>query len=222
LALKRRTACALLLSATQGIAQRPVATADTSDARNAIEVWAGYSPTSTNLGELGRHAHLSFGLVGVRFNRRLSTGASRVVDYTFDMIPYARVAPLVSYDAAGARVISGGPACEIEGYACRWYGSAAGAGIAPLGFTVVRRADRAVQVRYGLNGGALIFDRPTPSDLATRFNFTASGEIGIQVMSKQRPGFLVVYRMHHLSNAGRGNDNLALLSHVFSAGFRWP
>jgi hypothetical protein len=209
--------------------------ADTSESRNGVEVWAGYSPTSTNLGELGRHSHLSLGLVGVRFNHRLSTSESRVVDFTFDVIPYAHVAPLVRFDvpqnstdgseatldSAGVGTVVTPSECRLEGFACRREGSAMGAGITPLGVTVVRSHSHGVQLRYGLNGGLLIFEHPTPSDLATRFNFTASAEVGIQIMRKQGSGFLLVYRMHHLSNAGRGNDNLALLSHVFSAGFRW-
>lgn len=230
MALIPRVCWVLIFSAASGFAQQPVVARDTSFSGNGLELWAGYSPTSTSLGELGRHAHLSFGIVGLRFNHRIASSDTRVVDWTFDIIPYARVAPLVRFDSPNAIELGPDPAvvevmsppsCQVEGFPCRRAGSAAGAGFTPLGFTIVRRQIHGVQLRYGLNGGALIFEHPTPSDLATRFNFTASAEVGIQVMRSSGKGILLAHRMHHLSNAGRGNDNLALLSHVFSCGVRW-
>jgi hypothetical protein len=67
----------------------------------------------------------------------------------------------------------------------------------------------------------LMFDRPAPSDLAAKFNFTAALEGGVQLMRKSGTGVLLVYRLHHLSNAGTASDNLAMLSHVFSVGATW-
>jgi len=52
-------------------------------------------------------------------------------------------------------------------------------------------------------------------------NFTATLEAGAQWLNRQGNGALLVYRFHHLSNAGTGYDNSALASHVISVGVRW-
>jgi hypothetical protein len=66
-----------------------------------------------------------------------------------------------------------------------------------------------------------MFDRAVPTIISTRFNFTASVEAGLQLLTRSGNGLLVVYRFHHLSNAGTGYDNSALASHVLSLGARW-
>jgi hypothetical protein len=98
---------------------------------------------------------------------------------------------------------------------------ARGVGFSPLGLTVITRTDRILQWRFGATGGALIFDRRIPSDLAASFNFTATIEAGVQRVHSGGNGWTLVYRLHHLSNAGTASDNLAMLSHVISIGGRW-
>jgi hypothetical protein len=152
----------------------------------------------------------------MRYNRRIRAADTGFVYYTFDLIPVARVTPLVVY--------AGDPADHCSGpyYNCQRISAVArGVGISPLGLTVIKRIDHMVQWRFGINGGALIFDRPAPSDLAAKFNFTAALEAGIQVVNPTGNGWMLVYRLHHLSNASLAEDNLALLSHVFSIGGRW-
>jgi hypothetical protein len=207
-------AAAMLLSCQAALAQG----ADVTDRVGVSggEIWAGYSPGSTSAGVLGRHNGIKLGLVGLRWNHRIRASEHRFVDYTLDVIPVARVEPIIAYSAYAAEV------CAPPKFDCqRVPVTAHGLGLNPLGVTVVYRADRTVQWRLGATGGVLLFDRRAPSDLAARFNYTAAIEGGMQVVNRRGSGMLLVYRLHHLSNAGQAEDNLAILSHVFSLGVRW-
>src|SRR3954468_34929 len=79
--------------------QSPVADSSMVDrtSRSGAEIWAGYSPGSTRAGVLGRHEGITLGLFALRFNRRVSVSERRVIYYTFDVIPAARVTPLIVY-----------------------------------------------------------------------------------------------------------------------------
>lgn len=198
----------------------------TAGPANDFEVWAGYSPRSTDLGFLGRHNDLSLAIAGLRINRLVRVTSGGAVYYTADAIPFALVDRLVTYLRPYSEPIppTDDSRCHRIPYrfdCIRSEVPAHGAGLNPIGFTFVQNADRRVQWRVGANGGVLWFDRSTPTDISTKFNFTASLEGGLQLTRSHGDGLLLVYRMHHLSNAGRGQDNLAMLSHVFSAGFRW-
>jgi hypothetical protein len=186
---------------------------------SSVEIWAGYSPGSTSAGFLGGHAGIELGLVAMRWNNRIdrSDADTRHVYYTLDLIPVARVTPIIEYTGNAANV------CSPPKFDClRIQGAIArGVGFSPLGVTIVHHADRMLQWRFGATGGVLLFDKPAPSDLASRLNFTAAVEGGIQLVSRKGLGVLIVYRLHHLSNAGTAEDNLAILSHVFSIGGRW-
>ena len=207
---------AILLSSTSGSAQVVDSVASNSLGSSSAEIWVGYSPTSTSAGVLGRHGDVTLGLVGMRFNRRIRASDSGFVYYTFDVIPVARVTPLIVYTGDAADV------CSAPYYDCQRSSTVAqGVGFNPLGFTVITRTARMFQWRFGATGGALMFDRRTPSDLASRFNFTAAIEAGVQRVNARGQGWTLVYRLHHLSNAGTAEDNLALLSHVISVGGRW-
>jgi hypothetical protein len=179
------------------------------------ELWIGYSPSSTVAGVLGRHGGLSLGLAGLRKNALVRASDARVVYYTMDLVG-GWVTPLVDY--SGDAVIK----CQPPKYDCRRIDViATGFGISPLGLTALFMPDRRVQWRLGANGGALWFNRKTPSDHASQFNFTAAVEAGLQVVAPSGRGVLIVYRLHHLSNGGQADDNLAMLSHVISIGTRW-
>jgi hypothetical protein len=209
-------ACALALLSSSARAQVADESNPYRPGFSSTEIWGGYSPGSTSAGVLGRHRDIALGLLGMRWNRRIRASDTGFVYYTFEVIPLARVTPLVVYNAAAPAV------CDPPNFDCiRSSAAANGIGFSPLGFTIITRSDQAVQWRFGMTGGALIFDRPTPSDLASRFNFTAAIEAGVQVVNRNGAGVLIVYRLHHLSNASLSEDNLAMLSHVFSIGGRW-
>jgi hypothetical protein len=191
-------------------------------AATSIEAWAGYSPGSTTAGVLGRHGGVTLSLGALRFNHRVRVSERRALYYTLDLIPLARVTPLIEYKTSSGQTIPSVFQCAPPAHDCNRIATPArGIGFNPLGWTVVFGGHGAAQWRLGATAGALMFDRPAPSDLAARFNFTAAIEAGWQIMKRHGNGVLVVYRLHHLSNAGTAEDNLALLSHVISIGGVW-
>jgi hypothetical protein len=202
-------------------AQQAGVDSSASRAWTSTEIWAGYSPTSTSAGVLGRHGGIKLGLVAMRFNWRVRESEKRSLLYTFEVIPVARVSPLIQYRTASGSTIPSVFQCKPPERDCnRISVPARGVGINPIGWTALYGHGRR-QWRLGATGGLLVFDRPAPSDLAAKFNFTAAIEGGMQLMSKGGNGVLLVYRLHHLSNAGTASDNLAMLSHVFSLGATW-
>ena len=167
---------------------------------------------------------MSFALGAARISHRLKTRPGYALDYTLDFIPLAMASPPLDFETGHPRRRPPRPGqeCESTSFRCRFpEGSAYGAGISPLGVTAVYRRDRALQFRLGATGGALWFDRRVPTVISTRFNFTATLEAGAQILNRNGAGVLLVYRFHHLSNAGTGFDNSALASHVISLGARW-
>jgi hypothetical protein len=192
----------------------------------ATEFWVGYSPRSPKWGVLGNRPGMSFGLAAARVTRRIKTTPGYALDWTIDIVPVALSSPPLGY----TQVFEGAPQpkpvqrtlCTMPLVGCPFPpGSAYGAGVSPLGVTAVYRRDRVFQPRLGATGGFLMFDRRVPTVVSTRFNFTATIEAGAQLLSKGGDGILLVYRFHHLSNAGTGYDNSALASHVISVGARF-
>ena len=193
---------------------------DRSGAR-ATEYWAGFSNRSPKWGVLGNRPGMSFGIAAARTTYRLKTAQRYAIDYTVDFIPVALSSPPLGYDleTTANTFLTGEADCLMS---CRFpSGSAYGAGVSPLGFTATYRRDRTIQPRIGFAGGILLFDRAVPTVISTRFNFTAAIEAGTQILNRNGDGLLIVYRFHHLSNAGTGYDNSALASHVISLGARF-
>lgn len=186
-------------------------------------MWAGYASRSPSLGVLGRIRGMSLALAGARFSHRLSTGPRVAVDYTVDVIPMAMVSPAYVFDPAVGESLEVTRAARCNFSAgCRFpVGSPRGAGVSPVGLTALFRREHALQFRVGGTGGILLFDRKIPTEYSTRFNFTGAIEAGAQLVDRHGRGVLLVYRFHHISNAGTGFDNSALASHVLSIGGRW-
>jgi hypothetical protein len=211
----------LLLGRAAAAQQTAVDSSADRSARTTTEVWAGYSPASTSAGFLGRHDGIKLGLLAMRFNWRVRETRSRSLYYTFDVIPVARVSPLIEYTTSTGATIPSVFECKPPERDCnRISVPARGVGVNPIGWTLLYGSGHR-KWRFGATGGILVFDRPAPSDLAAKFNFTAAVEGGMQLMSRAGNGVLLVYRLHHLSNAGTASDNLAMLSHVFSIGATW-
>jgi hypothetical protein len=203
---------------------------------HAVEAWAGYSAHSLNAGFLGDRSGLHFAEGVVRFSHRLSTRPSRTIDFIVDVVPVALMSPPLIDDndpSTGFRVINVVDApCDIltgcpSSTACRHVscafpsGSAHGAGFSPLGVTAIFRRDHMLQWRLGATGGALVFDRRVPTTVSTAANFTASVEAGAQLVSRNGCGLVLLYRFHHISNAGFGYDNSGLASQLIAIGARW-
>lgn len=89
-------------------------------------------------------------------------------------------------------------------------------GVRPLGVRFVIGPD-ALQLESEVVGGALLFNVPAPASNTSRLNFTAQGGIGLRV---NVPGghLNTGYRFHHMSNAGRGEVNPGVESHMWYFG----
>lgn len=117
-----------------------------------------------------------------------------------------------------------GPAIPVPRYPRGFWGvptaagraTATGMGVRPLALRGLRRFG---DVELGLEGGvgAIMFNIPAPASNATRFNLTA--ELGVHARILV-PGARVnfTYRIHHLSNAGFGQVNPAVDSHLLLFG----
>jgi hypothetical protein len=82
-----------------------------------------------------------------------------------------------------------------------------GGGVSPLGQKVNFLPLSRLQPYAAFNAGFAAFAKTVPSDNATMFNFTF--EFGGGVEWNVRPGkaLAIDYRYHHISNAGRGEEN---------------
>lgn len=193
----------------------------------SVEMWAGFGARSSHWGFLGDAADRSFAIVAARVTHRIHNWSSVGLDYTVDAIPYARLTPA---PALRALVNPPVPPCEgPPGTMCTYTvssnfyasGSATARGVNPVGLELVFHPDQPWQFRMGASGGALWFDRAVPVIYATRFNFTGMIEAGAQYLTRQGRGVTVMYRLHHLSNAGIGTLNPGVASHILSLGVRW-
>lgn len=196
---------------------RPVAP---RHSHRAVEVWAGGSTRSPALGVLGRIRDQRLTLVAGRLTRQLVASRAVALDYTVDVVPVVLLSPPVQRTVPAGPICPHGPRCVGNGIGVRT-GGAHGVGASPLGITAVLRPASALQLRLGATGGVLWFDRAVPTTAATRLNFTAAAEAGVQLVDRRDRGVLVVYRFHHLSNAGTGAENPGIASHVLSLGARW-
>ena len=92
-----------------------------------------------------------------------------------------------------------------------------GFGIRPVGVRGIFGKGR-VRLQAEASGGILRFSIPTPSSNATKVNLT--GELGVGLRAELVGAhFGFGYRLHHLSNAGRGTVNPGIDSHMFYVGF---
>jgi hypothetical protein len=213
-------ACAVFPFAANAQTILPDAPAADRSGFRATEFWAGFSNRSPKWGVLGNRPGMSFGLAAARTTWRVKTTPGYALDYTIDFIPAALSSPPLGFEGEDTGLyLRAQESCLVS---CRFpSGSAFGAGVSPLGLTAVYRRDRMIQPRLGFAGGMLLFDRAVPTVISTRFNFTAAIEAGAQILNRNGDGVLIVYRFHHLSNAGTGYDNSALASHVISVGARF-
>lgn len=196
----------------------------------ALEVWGGLASNSPRWGLLGASPEMNFGVLAVRLSRTLTarTRAPQraIIEYTFDLIPLAVLStPFVSARGLGLEC-AGAALCVLPqshgSGAVFPAGSAVGLGFNPAGLTARFRPTRAVAPTVGFAVGGLLFDRAVPTTRATRFNFTASAEVGLRLGSPERQGVTLTYRFHHISNAGTSSENPGVASHLITLGIRVP
>lgn len=208
----------------------PLEAQETQESRRALEVWGGLASNSPRWGLLGASPEMNLGVLAVRFSRLLGErprqAGAMTVEYTFDLIPLVVLSPpFVSARGSGLDC-PGADLCvlpQTHGSSATFpAGSAAGLGFNPAGLTLRFHPARVVTPTVGFAVGGLLFDRAVPTTRATRFNFTASAEVGLRLGPPERHGVTVTYRFHHISNAGTSSENPGVASHLITLGIHVP
>jgi Lipid A 3-O-deacylase (PagL) len=212
------------------MAQEP--DADLSAARRgAWELWGGIGNRSPQWGILGETPDMRLGLIALRWTRpigaRTAADELPVLEWHIDLVPLARLSPpLVSLRGSGVPCQRAAlcvlPPDSYAGTGLFPPGAPSGFGVSPLGLT--RRFHRAGPISpwLGITGGALFFSERVPTTQASRFNFTASGELGLRFGAPTEPGITVAYRFHHISNGGTAGENPGVASHLITVGIHRP
>ena len=215
----------LCLGGLSADALRAQSSTDTPALSRSVEFWGGLARNSPQIGILGETPAMSYAQFAVRMMRRVGdTGVGEAHwEYGFELVPYAKMSkPLISLRGTGFP-------CPPRQVCTRTpdtgeYGSVFLAG-APTGFggapiVITRRF--ATRSRFApftsVTGGALWFTERVPTTQSTRFNFTASYELGVRLGTTDSPGITVAYRFHHVSNAGTGAENPGVASHLITVG----
>lgn len=222
-----RAVLALLLMVGAAL---PLRAQDSTVARapRPVEIWGGLAQNSPQWGLLGETPGMNLAMLAFRFSRPLGNpSASRFTTFHVDVVPIAVMSP--PYESAhGDPRVSCRPdalcvfARQLDGGLFP-RGSVVGAGITPFGLTTHFRHNRSVSPSIGATAGAMYFNRPTPTTRAARFNFTAAIEIGLRFRRAEAHGYLLSYRLHHISNAKTAAENPGVASHLLTIGLspRW-
>lgn len=205
--LSRFIKCALLLAIFAA-----AAAAQTEDeGKNEISVWGGFSPdSSTVIKGTGRTEDAQFGIVGLRYARRFNNNDTINLKYTADFIPAAILS------APDIRLIPTGAGTFRLDEDRR---TAYGFGVAPLGLQMNFRPRKKLQPFVGASGGLLYFNKRIPNDLGERFSFTADVGAGAEYRLRNGRAVTFGYKFYHISNGGRGVENLGIDNNVFYVGY---
>lgn len=224
-------AAASLLVGARPIRAQVVDSTSHAARRGAWEVWGGLSGRSPQWGVLGETPDMRFALLALRWSRPLGAPIEArgpaAFEWTIDLVPVARLSPpLVSLRGTGVPCEDAQlcvlPPDPAPGLGLFPPDAPFGFGFAPLGLT--RRFARRGPVSpwLGIIGGALYFTERVPTTQASRFNFTASGEVGVRFGRPTEPGVTIAYRFHHISNAGTAGENPGVASHLITVGVHHP
>jgi hypothetical protein len=161
---------------------------------NEFGFWTGGSPTS-----FGNIEDRQLFLFALRYGRVLATWDRVALEYTLDVFPAAIV-----FEPREAR----------HGRSTIY-----GAGLSPLGFKVSFAPHSRIQPFVAASVGFLYFTEDVPLPHSSQFNFTPEIGLGLQLFVAPKRALTLGYKLHHISNAGTGERNPGLNSHVIYAVF---
>lgn len=161
---------------------------------NEFGLWAGGSPAS-----FGNIEDREMLLVGLRYGRVLAAWDWVALEYTLDILPAA-----VVFEPDDVR---------------RGSSTTYGAGIAPLGLKVSFAQQSRIKPFVAASLGFLYFGRDIPVPDSSHFNFTQEFGLGVDFFLAPKRALTLGYKVQHLSNAGIGDRNPGLNSHIIYAGF---
>lgn len=164
-------------------------------------LWGGYSFDSFRM--LGKTSNATLSLMGARYNRKLLTAGSALLEYTAEMSFYA------SYSFPETR----------SGVRREETATVSGIGLNPLGFQLNFRNNKPVQPFFKSTAGMMFFTRPFPDTRGTRSNFTFGVGGGLEFSLTAQSSFSLGYTFFHLSNGETGQINPGVDSSLFFGAF---
>jgi hypothetical protein len=187
-----------------------VAAQTSSDAKNEVSVWGGYSPDSTTLiGAFGRVSDARFGMFAIRYARTLHNGDSVKLRWTIDGIPSA----FLSYPDVE---VSGTPpvARSVRETRYAW-------GFTPAGLQMNFRNKKKYEPFVEISAGMLFFHHVVPNFGGTKINFTPAIGAGLEIQRDNGTSFTVGYKFLHISNANRGISNPGFQNNLIYVGYKF-
>lgn len=173
---------------------------------NEFSIWGGGSFHSAQVA--GTADHTKLGIIGLRYARHLTSGNTLMLKYTVDIIPLI----VLSFQESLFPSPPGLPSQQGRS-------AVYSAGFAPVGLQANFRPQHKAQPFIGLSGGSLYFARNIPNQLGKQFNFTADVGGGLQLFYRPQKAITFGYKLHHISNAERGDLNPGFDSNVLYLGF---
>jgi len=211
-----RALCLVLLSF--GACSAPACAQAFTDAlregANEYQIWAGAAPavnpdiTSITVDEPLTRA-------GFQYARVMLASKSLALKYTIDAVPLALTNALDAKTTCAYSPAIGNVLCEGTASTKLSYGG----GASPIGLQLnFRRMHRLQPIANG-TAGFLIFNRDTPVNGASVFNFTFTLGTGVQWFVTPSRSITIGCKFHHFSNAFIADYNPAVDSYFFYAGF---
>jgi hypothetical protein len=213
--LKSATSITLILIALSAAA--PSARCQVGESyqtKNEFGAWAGYSPDSPHV--IGTTSHRQLGLLAVRYARTLWENHSFSFQYTIDVLPLELVLqPKIT------KVIFTTPPPHntfVEGPREYVYSG----GVNPIGFKFNFLRSHRLQPFIASTAGFVGSTSRVPVDVrgGTLFNFAFDFQGGFQYYNSSRSSaWMLGYKLHHISNAGRSALNPGMDSNVIFVGY---
>ncbi len=190
---------------SQDVAARP--------AERFVGGWVGTSVAASS--RFGYVTDRRFFVAALRAQFLLETFGPIALASTFDLVPLAVLSNTPDYQLRSFRQRDG-TMVSLKTETGR--SPVLGAGLAPAGVQLYTLSTRPARFFLGASGGALWFTRDTPVPHARRFNISAEGGGGVEILSRDGRALVVGYKFQHLSNAGTAPLNPGVDSHLVYVG----
>lgn len=182
--------------------------------KNEFGVWAGYSPDSPHV--IGTTSHRQLGLLAIHYGRTLWENHFASFQYTIDVLPVE----LILQPKITSAIFTTPPPRTTFVEGPREYVYAGG--INPLGLKLNILRPRRLQPFIASTAGFVASETRVPIDApgGTLFNFAFDFQGGFQYYNPSRThAWMLGYKLHHISNAGRTNLNPGMDSNVIFVGY---
>ena len=70
-------------------------------------------------------------------------------------------------------------------------------------------------------GGGILWTSLDTREIDRRFNFQILYGLGVRLLPRRGPGWIIEVRNHHISNAGTAGENLGINAATVMAGVQW-